>query len=207
MMVSKIIITIIFIWIGVSPISAQPLDFFRETIQITVKDSSCVLSGMYYFRNTGEAPIRRMMFYPFPVSEGFPYPDSVEVVNLSNDEKTPFKKTEKGGYFPIKISSKDTTIYRIIYHQQTPSNKMEYILTTTKHWRKPFEQAEYVLKMPVKYELLFTSIKFDEEQDNGYKSILWDGTDDKGNEVSSGSYIYILEAGDTIQSKPMLLVR
>jgi hypothetical protein len=41
----------------------------------------------------------------------------------------------------------------------------------------------------------------------GYHSIVWDGTNDGGHEVSSGVYFYRIEAGDFIQSKKMILMK
>ena len=41
----------------------------------------------------------------------------------------------------------------------------------------------------------------------GVHSALWDGTDETGNKVSSGVYIYMLRAGEFTNSKKMLFVR
>ena len=41
----------------------------------------------------------------------------------------------------------------------------------------------------------------------GHKSVVWDGKDDRGWEVSSGIYVYRLVAGDNTQSRKMLLLR
>ena len=41
----------------------------------------------------------------------------------------------------------------------------------------------------------------------GYKSVLWDGTDDEGNDVTSGVYFYKLKADASVHSKKMLLLK
>jgi hypothetical protein len=41
----------------------------------------------------------------------------------------------------------------------------------------------------------------------GYKSVIWDGKDNSGNAVSSGLYVYRIEAGKYIQCHKMLLVK
>lgn len=59
------------------------------------------------------------------------------------------------------------------------------------------------------YDILGRVVKtlVNEFQDAGYKSVLWDGTNENGNNISSGVYIYKIEAGDFIDSKKMLLIR
>jgi len=47
----------------------------------------------------------------------------------------------------------------------------------------------------------------DEVHDSGVHSALWDGTDETGNKVSSGIYIYRLQAGKFNKSNKMLLVK
>jgi photosystem II stability/assembly factor-like uncharacterized protein len=46
-----------------------------------------------------------------------------------------------------------------------------------------------------------------EQQTAGEKSIVWDGRDQFGREMTSGVYIYRIQAGEYIQSRKMLLVR
>jgi len=47
----------------------------------------------------------------------------------------------------------------------------------------------------------------DEEQDAGYKSAVWDGTNDLGQKVASGVYMYRLEAGSQVSEKRMVLLK
>ncbi|UCH09787.1 MAG: T9SS type A sorting domain-containing protein [Fidelibacterota bacterium] len=45
------------------------------------------------------------------------------------------------------------------------------------------------------------------EQAPGYKTVTWDGTDDRGQPVSSGVYLYRIMAGEFTQSSKMVLLR
>jgi hypothetical protein len=46
-----------------------------------------------------------------------------------------------------------------------------------------------------------------DHQTAGYRTVIWDGNDDSGNQVSTGIYFYRLEAGDFHASRKMLLIK
>ena len=48
---------------------------------------------------------------------------------------------------------------------------------------------------------------FSDMQDAGFRSALWNATNDKGDPVSAGMYIYTIEAGDYFDSKKMILLK
>jgi hypothetical protein len=47
----------------------------------------------------------------------------------------------------------------------------------------------------------------DEHQTAGFKSVIWDGSDDSGDRVSTGVYFYTIEAGNYHDSRKMLLIK
>ena len=44
-------------------------------------------------------------------------------------------------------------------------------------------------------------------QDAGFKSIIWDATNNQGNPVSAGVYLYKIQAGEFVQTKKMVLLK
>ena len=44
-------------------------------------------------------------------------------------------------------------------------------------------------------------------QSSGYKSIQWDATNNQGEPVSAGVYLYKIQAGDFIDTKKMILLK
>jgi hypothetical protein len=59
------------------------------------------------------------------------------------------------------------------------------------------------------YDMLGRVVKtlVDENQTPGYRSVVWDGRDIKGNTVASGVYFYRFKAGSFIQSHSMTLIK
>jgi flagellar hook assembly protein FlgD len=59
------------------------------------------------------------------------------------------------------------------------------------------------------YDLLGSEIQIliDEPQNPGTKRVFWDGRDKDGNPVSSGVYVYRIEANNYSQAKKMILTR
>jgi hypothetical protein len=47
----------------------------------------------------------------------------------------------------------------------------------------------------------------DEHQSAGYKSVVWDGKDSQGQELTTGVYFYRIEAGNFVESKKMILIK
>ena len=44
-------------------------------------------------------------------------------------------------------------------------------------------------------------------QDAGFKSVIWDATNDYGKPVSAGVYLYKIQAGEFVQTKKMVLLK
>ena len=81
----------------------------------------------------------------------------------------------------------------------------------------PFNPAttiSFSLAGPTKTQLSIFDVRgmlvrklLDRELPAGEHSLRWDGRDGSGRSVSSGAYLYRLQAGDVTQERKMLLVR
>jgi len=47
----------------------------------------------------------------------------------------------------------------------------------------------------------------DQSQDAGYRSVIWDATNNFGKPVSAGIYLYQIQAGEYISTKKMVLLK
>ena len=59
------------------------------------------------------------------------------------------------------------------------------------------------------YDMLGRQVKtlINQTQDAGYRSIIWDATNDYGKPVSAGIYLYQIQAGEYMQTKKMVLLK
>ncbi|MEC9274658.1 MAG: T9SS type A sorting domain-containing protein, partial [Candidatus Neomarinimicrobiota bacterium] len=59
------------------------------------------------------------------------------------------------------------------------------------------------------YDMLGRKIRtlINEQQDPGYKSLIWNATNDYGKPVSAGIYLYQIQAGEYISTKKMVLLK
>jgi hypothetical protein len=59
------------------------------------------------------------------------------------------------------------------------------------------------------YDMLGRQVKtlINQTQDTGYRSVIWDATNDYGKLVSAGIYLYQIQAGEYMQTKKMLLLK
>ena len=59
------------------------------------------------------------------------------------------------------------------------------------------------------YDMMGREVKtlVNQTQDAGYRSVIWDATNDYGKPVSAGIYLYQIQAGEYIQTKKMVLLK
>jgi hypothetical protein len=59
------------------------------------------------------------------------------------------------------------------------------------------------------YDMLGREVKtlINQTQDAGYKSVIWDATNDYGKPVSAGIYLYQIQAGEYNSTKKMVLLK
>ena len=59
------------------------------------------------------------------------------------------------------------------------------------------------------YDMLGRQVKslINQTQDAGFKSVIWDATNNEGNPVSAGIYLYQIQVGEFRQTKKMVLLK
>ena len=78
----------------------------------------------------------------------------------------------------------------------------------------PSTRISYALPVPADVSIIIYDVLgrevvtlVSESQTAGYKSVQWSGTDMRGHQVSAGMYMYVIHAGEFMQTRKMLLLK
>jgi hypothetical protein len=146
------------------------------------------------------------------------------VIGSSSDN---YKVSATVGQTAIKKSTGDFWVYHgfwnpwVINPTDVEEDEMQVLLPAdfgiSQNYPNPFNPQtviEYALPRDsrvsiVVYNVLGQSVKVlkNEWEQAGYRSITWDGTNQKGEEVGSGIYFYKIQANDFVKTKKMVLLK
>ncbi|MBI9039521.1 MAG: T9SS type A sorting domain-containing protein [Bacteroidales bacterium] len=90
-------------------------------------------------------------------------------------------------------------------------------LTLSQNYPNPFKEATRICyQLPeqsnvslVIFDMLGKEVRrlVNLTQDDGYKSVQWNATDNSGKTVDAGTYLYQIQVGENVQTKRMVLVK
>jgi len=109
-------------------------------------------------------------------------------------------KTDSDGVVEIASTFNLPATYNIHQNYPNPFNPV-----TTLRYDLP-EQANVNI---IIYDMLGRQVRtlLNQTQDAGYRSVIWNATNDYGNPVSAGVYLYKIQAGEFVQTKKMVLLK
>lgn len=119
-----------------------PVAFPSEYIDFKIDSSYFSINGVYTFQNKTGKNVYFNIEFPFGVNTSLI--DSIRVVNLKNLQPVHFKTNQQNISFYLNLLPHDTVQYNIFYRQQL-AKVNTYILTTTKSWGLPLDNAVYSL--------------------------------------------------------------
>jgi hypothetical protein len=110
--------------------------------------------------------------------------------------------------------------FRVVIREQLDA-KIETILperfTLHQNYPNPFNPVTALrydlpknsLVTIIIYDMMGREVKtlINQTQDAGYRSVIWDATNDYGKPVSAGIYLYQIQAGEYISTKKMVLLK
>ncbi|RPI74333.1 MAG: DUF4424 domain-containing protein [Ignavibacteriales bacterium] len=145
------------ILISFSKTIPQSFYFSEEIIEIKIYEDYADVYGAYLFKSNSESDIKSTLYYPFPVSDSYPYPEEIKVFDKYYNE-IHFTELSSGIYFSISLLPDSVSLIKVFYRQKLNTQTMKYILTTTRQWKRPLEKGEYVISLPEEFELKTLSL-------------------------------------------------
>ena len=130
----------VLIWI---PVLAQPVEFIREHVTLSISSNSIVVEGIYVLRNPAPGSRIQSLAYPFPVDSAHTYPDSISVTY--KQQPVEFAVKEDRIVFALEIPANEQAGFRVVYRQTCLDNSACYILTSTSAWEQPLKSADFVI--------------------------------------------------------------
>jgi hypothetical protein len=115
------------------------------------------VTGNYFLRTAGDQSI--ILVYPLPVDSLYGEVDTINIFNLTTNNPVKILERRKDvAVFKLEFGEYKEVELLISYRQKLLGNRAEYILESTASWRKPLEQAEYQLIVPIKLKISGFSI-------------------------------------------------
>ncbi len=142
-------------------VSAQPVVFSSERLEIVIYEEFYTLKGQYWFENNNFNTSHTALFYPFVINDELAFPDSFRISTALSPGVIDYKRSGNGIIFKLSIPPQSTKSYSIFYKQPYKKDKIEYILTSTREWKKPLVSAEYVIDVPKNVRLKSISYEID----------------------------------------------
>ena len=138
--------------------SAQEISFYAEDLHFNLTEENFEVHGLYYFRNLTDQEIKKVLFYPFPDVQKYGDISYIKVHSENDSTSMLATQSDKGSLLKLQIPPSGEVAYRIAYGQKVKNGNAKYIITTTRHWGKPFEFAKYKLTFPDNFKLDSVSI-------------------------------------------------
>jgi len=130
---------------------------------------------------------------------------------------TPLDYTEGRHAYNNSTSFGNSSYNTLRDNSRAQDGQLPVDFSLSQNYPNPFNSStliKYALKENVSvkitiYDILGRMVRtlVNEYQDAGFKSVIWNGANDNSLAVSSGMYIYKIEAGDFVGSKKMLLIK
>jgi hypothetical protein len=131
--------------------------FDRERIEVELRTGRIYVRGLYHYTNSSALPAALTLQVPFPVDRHHPEPDWYALYESAADGRTlaSLAPGVRGGevYFRLLFGPRESKWIRLDYEQRAGTSDGRYLLTTTRAWRHPIGQADYVLHLAPDLEL------------------------------------------------------
>ena len=128
----------------------NPVTFFKEFITVSLSDSEANIEGIYYFRNNQSSGQLFRVFFPFYLDSLTLFPHEIAAFkkNGKHLDKLAYMATHNAVRFSVPLNADTVTVWSLQYSQNLRSKSAIYILKSAQTWRKPLEEAHFMVNVP-----------------------------------------------------------
>ena len=159
-------------------------------------------------------------YYLNPINDNIPEGVEVKVLRGGNHTYPGIFAMSSHRFDTPPFVTTDHMGFRVVAREQLDT-KQELLLPETfalhQNYPNPFNPVttlrydllENAMINITIYDMLGREVKtlINQTQDSGFKSVIWDATNDYGKPVSAGVYLYQIQAGEFVQTKKMVLLK
>lgn len=143
--------------------------FDRERMKIELHKGRIQVRGLYHYTNSSALPAVLTLQVPFPVDRHHPQPDWYGLCESTAEGHAlaSLAPVSRAGqvYFRLLFRPRESKWVRLDYEQRAEITEGRYLLTTTRAWRHPIGQADYILRLAP--ELALTSSNYGLQPESG----------------------------------------
>jgi hypothetical protein len=127
--------------------AAGKAEFTGEEVTITLEPERARVAGVYRFANAGEEPQTLKLRYPFARGPEFGDPENV-VVRDAAGTSLPYRWQRGDVEFDLAVPPRGEARVSVSYEQDCYADKFTYILASMREWRRPIDEAAFVVEAP-----------------------------------------------------------
>lgn len=103
-------------------------------------------TGIYEYENSALVPVRRTLRYPLVIAPDHPFPERIMVTEQGMGPVPFATDGAENLFFEIELAPGERKCLTVTFQQPAPGHWFRYILTTTRSWPHPLDQAEFRLE-------------------------------------------------------------
>ena len=128
--------------------TASRPSFAGEEVTIALEPDRARVTGVYRFHNPGDKPRTLKLRYPFARGPELGEPENVVVRDAAGAEMS-YRWQRHDVVFELTVPPKDDARVSVSYEQACRGCEYTYILTSTRDWNRPIDEASFAVVAPV----------------------------------------------------------
>jgi hypothetical protein len=128
-------------------VASRP-SFAGEDVTITLAPDRAYVTGVYRFRNAGDKPQPLKLRYPFARGPEVGEPENISVRDAEGGD-VPFSWKRHDVAFEVTVPPGGEAAVTVSFEQACRGCEYTYILTSTRNWGRPIDEARFAVVAPV----------------------------------------------------------